>query len=265
MKHPAHVAFVYTHAESDGGANHLQQVFLELVLHRLALLGWHARMVTSRLDPFQEQVAGHVLRVLAGETIDDSGVTGMAMDIVQDICQLLSLLVSFYHLQVYVGTVKRTYETFPVQPQLSDDILSGQFVRRGRKSHYWHMGKHVSQFSQPCIFLAEIMPPLTDAMGLVYGKQTDGNAFEQIVHFRKSHLWGKVEQLQFPSHATATCQDVLFPIVPAIERGSGNAVCLQGVHLVVHQADKGRDDDGRAFHGQGWQLIAYTLAASRWH
>ena len=38
-----------------------------------------------------------------------------------------------------------------------------------------------------------------------------------------------------------------------------------GVDLVLHQGDERGDDDGRAFHHQGGQLVAQGLAAARGH
>ena len=47
-----------------------------------------------------------------------------------------------------------------------------------------------------------------------------------------------------------------------VEKRGGDAAGLQGVHLVFHQGDEGRDDDGEPVASEGGQLEAERFSAA---
>ena len=78
-------------------------------------------------------------------------------------------------------------------------------------------------------------------------------------------LRGHVEQLDL------TLQDLRLyaPYLPggqgAVDEPGGDAVGVQGVHLVLHQGDQRRDDQRDAAKDEGRQLVAEGLAAAGGH
>ena len=51
----------------------------------------------------------------------------------------------------------------------------------------------------------------------------------------------------------------------AVDKAGGDAVGVQGVHLVFHQGNEGGDDQGKAGKDKGGQLIAEGFAAAGGH
>ena len=58
---------------------------------------------------------------------------------------------------------------------------------------------------------------------------------------------------------------LLLMILRTIHEEHGNAQSLQLFHLIGHQRDQGRDDDGEPFQHQGRQLEAQAFARTRRH
>ena len=113
------------------------------------------------------------------------------------------------------------------------------------------------------------MSPFRDTMCLIHCVKRDFDAFQKVhVLCFLQALRSQIEQFGFAS------QYVFFDGIDLGTRKRridemGYArfvrVVAHGIHLVLHQRNKRRYDDGHAVHNQRWQLVAQTLATARRH
>ena len=59
------------------------------------------------------------------------------------------------------------------QMQLVDDVASHPFSGRGRQRQKWHPGQAATQFAQPAVIGAEVVPPHGDAVRFVDSHKAD--------------------------------------------------------------------------------------------
>src|SRR5690349_15668000 len=107
------------------------------------------------------------------------------------------------------------------------------------------------------------MSPLRNAMGFVYGKQSNFAACEQVKKTRRQQAFrGDIEQVEL------ALQQIVFDLIGAcriearIEKGSFYLELQQSIHLILHQRDQGRDDNTNAGTQQGGDLITEGFAAA---
>ncbi len=136
-----------------------------------ALGSVHAGMVGERLDAVHHEGLGDLLHFLAAEAIDDAAAAGVLFHEADDLAGHV-LLGS--DLIVEVGPV----EGILVGGGLGDievleDVLLHLFGGRGGERDHGHALDLIEDGPQPAVFRSEVMPPFTDAMGLVDGEEAD--------------------------------------------------------------------------------------------
>ena len=94
------------------------------------------------------------------------------------------------------------------------------------------------QESELGILRTEIVTPLTDTVGFIYGEERNLDVTEQIRYLAEEFFGRNIEQFQFPRLASSAYDEVVSYIVAAVECFGRNAVRLEGFHLVVHQTDE---------------------------
>ena len=120
--------------------------------------------------------------------------------------------------------------------------------------------------AQAQVVRAEVMPPLAQAVRLINGQQGDGHAAQQAHEallrkaFRSNINNLQTSGAQIPHHLS-----VFVRAQGGVDRGSGDVALLQGIHLVLHQRDEGRNDNREAGAAQGRELVAEGFAAARGH
>ena len=265
MNHPSHIALVDTHSEGDGSAHHLYLVHLETFLYRGSLLGGESGMIGFCLYAMLLQSLCHHLRILAREAVDDACLVWATGDEMVNEFQFLLLRAFLAYGEAEVRTVEAAHEGVSLQVQLVDDILSGNLIGSSRKRHHRHAIEFLVQESELGILRTEIVAPLTDTVGFIYGEERNLDVAEQIRYLADEFFGRNIEQFQFARFASSADDEVIGYIVAAVESFGRNAVRLEGFHLVVHQTDEWRNDHCRSLHGQRRNLIAQTLSSARWH
>ena len=108
------------------------------------------------------------------------------------------------------------------------------------------------------------MAPLADTMGLIH-RQKRHPCPPQQPHGRAEPFRRQIEQLQgsllYPAHHSG----IFFRCIAGGQRTCLNPGQLQGGHLIAHQGDERRDNDGQPVTGQCRQLITERLAATGRH
>lgn len=179
--------------------------------------------------------------------------------------QLLLLRTFLAHGKTEVRTVETAHEGLAVQMQLVDDVFSGNLIGCSRERHHRHAIEFLVQESELGILRTEIVSPLTDTVGFIYGEERNLDVAEQIRYLAEEFFGRNIEQFQFARFASSADDEVIGYIVAAVESFGRNAVRLEGFHLVVHQTDEWRNDHCRSLHGQRRNLIAQTLSSARRH
>ena len=265
MNHPAHVALVDTHSEGDGSAHHFYLVHLETFLYRGSLLGGEPGMIGFCLYAMLLQSLCHHLRILAREAVDDACLVWATGDEMVNEFQLLLLRAFLAHGKTEVRTVETAHEGLAVQMQLVDDVLSGNLIGCSRERHHRHAIEFLVQESELGILRTEIVAPLTDTVGFIYGEERNLDVAEQIRYLAEEFFGRDIEQFQFARFASSADDEIIGYIVAAVESFGRNAIRLEGFHLVVHQTDEWRNDHCCSLHRQRRNLIAQTLSSARRH
>ena len=95
----------------------------------------------------------------------------MALDEAVDELQLLLLRALLTDGETEVRTVEAADERLTVEMQLLDDVLARNLIGCSRERHHRDVGELLAEQTQLVVLRTEIMPPLADAMRLVYGKE----------------------------------------------------------------------------------------------
>ena len=106
MNHPAHIAFVNSHSEGDGGAYHLHAVVDEVVLCFVSSRRREPCMIDCRPYPLSLKHLRHCFGLAAAHTVNDAALSRMAVDEVEDGLALFLLPVTSFHGEAQVGTVE---------------------------------------------------------------------------------------------------------------------------------------------------------------
>ena len=182
--------------------------------------------------------------------------------------ELLLGVVLGAHLVVEVGAVEAGFEhrgIVHLQVLLDVELHLGR--GRGREGNNGHVAAQVVDDAANLAVLGpEIVAPFRDAVGLINGHKADGAFQQKVDGIVLGQAFGRhVKQAYLAAHHVA-----LHPLHFGF--GQGRIVHLRVhaegpelVDLVLHQGDEGRNDDGRARHYQGWELVAQALARAGGH
>jgi hypothetical protein len=210
------------------------------------------------------QGGGQGFRLGAGAAVDDAGLAAAGGGELQ---HLTARAVLGGEGEVNVGPVETAQENPRglATEQAGDDFVAGFLVGGGGEGGKRH-AQSPAQGPDAQIVGAEIMPPLRDAMGLVHRDQRGADAAQKGDGAGRGQPLGRhVEQAQaagIERGENPVC--FLFGIArgecPGLDPGGA-----QGAHLIAHQGNQRRDDDGDALAHQGGQLVAQGLAAAGGH
>ena len=174
-------------------------------------------------------------------------------------------IVGFY-IQRDVRAVERRNEHLRIpQSELSDDIITSQFVGSSRERHKRYVGEILLQYSQPRVLRTEIMSPLRNTVSLINSNQADIQRIRPLRHFGKQPFGRHIKQFdlscKYPLHNVAVRSFRLH----AVKCRSRNTIAAQRVHLVLHQGQQRRNDNGTTVLQQRRNLITDRLPAACRH
>src|SRR5215213_411698 len=133
----------------------------------------------------------------------------------------------------------------------SDDLRPAQQLRR---------------FLEPQVIRPEIVPPVRDAVGLVYGEQPDFDLADRGDEGLAAKPLGRdVNDLELPAPYPREPLTRLAVGQRAVYKGHGDAPRRERVHLVLHEGYERRDDERNAVEHHRGQLVAERLASARGH
>jgi hypothetical protein len=153
------------------------------------------------------------------------------------------------------------------QVQLVDDVPSDRLRGRRRERVERRLGESLAQTRELPVLGAKVVAPMADAVSLVDGERPHSQLAQEVLEPFRHNPLGRDEQQAHPAHPQLAGDVALVRFaergIDANRRHIGRG---QRVHLIFHQRDEWRDDDGRFCRPvRGRRLVAERLAAARRH
>ncbi len=149
------------------------------------------------------------------------------------------------------------------QPEVLDDVGAHPLGRGGGEGHERHLGQDGAELGQLAELGAEIMAPFGDAVRLVDGEARHVPVFQVFLPALEHEPFGRgVEELVFALMQAAQAGAGFRRAKGGVEKRRGHAAGGELVHLVLHQRDERRHDDGEAGPHEGGELEAKGFAAA---
>ena len=146
-----------------------------------------------------------------------------------------------------------------LEAKLGDDV--GAYLRRrgGRVGVDGRPGKRLPQDPELAILRPEVMPPLADAVRLIDREERRTGAPEPLRESRQRQPLGRdVEQVHPRHREVALDGGALLPALAAVEVGGGNTGLAKRVHLIFHERNQRRDDDGQPAEVRSRRLVQHA-------
>ncbi len=113
---------------------------------------------------------------------------------------------------------------------------------------------------------AEVVTPLGDAVSLVHGEQTQSQGLKRAEEGHIAEAFGRdVNESVFPLREESQALLLFGDGNRTVDECRGNPSAVERIHLIFHQCDKRRDDEGEAVEMQRGELVDERLARARGH
>ena len=210
------------------------------------------------------QDVGKLLGLAARGAIDDAALAAAALQKVGDLLASAGLGA---HGQAQVGAVEAVDEQ---GRRLGEQLVQNIGTGRGVGGRGERRGLHAAQFrlhcAERCVFGPEVVTPLRNAMRLVDRKQRYVGTLEERNRLAFEQTFGRhIDETQFTACDPLENGAVLRRIVGRVQARRRDAVGAQLRHLVAHQRNQRRHDDGEPVAHKRRKLIAERLAAAGRH
>ena len=218
-------------------------------------------MVGAGADFVGGKFFGKEFRGLAAGAIDDAALAGTGLEEREDLA--VGLLLGDDAVGEVVAIEAADDDGGVDKVEMADDVLSDATGGGGGEGHDGDAGKTIAERAELMVLRAEVVAPLRDAMGFVHDDAADVPGIGAVEEAREQEtLGGGVEETLFTCVEGAEAGFGLGGVEGGIEEGGRDAGELEGINLVLHQGDEGRDDNGKAGFHDGWKLEAERLAAA---
>ena len=264
VRDEAHVRLVDAHAEGDRGHDHDAVLAQEAGLVCRACFRGEAGVIGQRVETALREGLGRRFDPLARHGVDDARLAPAAFEKGGE----LRPRVGFRLYPVPdVGPVEAADETLrAVQFQPLQDVPARHGIGGRRQCQSRHPGEAFAEHVQPQVVLAEIVPPLGDAVSLVNGDQRQVQPAQELEGLVLQQPFRRqVQEIQATSRRGIHDTSLLGVGERRIEKPGTDAELTQGRHLVLHERDEGRNDQPQAGADQRGYLVAQRLAAARGH
>ena len=268
MDNKTHVGLVYSHAESDGSHNHINAFHQKVVLRLRPRCAVQAGVIRLGLNVIGLQYGRKLFHLFARKAIDDAAFACMLPDEHDDVA--FHLLRFGAHFVVEVGAIERAFKLLCIANAKTFLNVRAHFVGgRGRKGNHGGVSDTRNGWSDVAIFGAEVVSPLRNTVRLVYGIERNLDGLQKLHVLILTQRFGcNVQKLRCA--ALNVVHNLLNGgLVKRRVEVMGHATvfahAVHHVHLVLHQGDEWRDNDGRSFHQERRQLVAQAFSATSGH
>ena len=265
MNHIAHIALVDTHAEGIGSHHDRHIIKGKIFLGLAAVFIFHTCVVAACIDaPPAEQVI-HRIHRFPGGAVNNAAFLLVTLHIAKDEI-LLRCPLDNPERQVRPVQSRAEHPGLLQSQALLHVRLHQRRGRGGKGGDHRTAGKGIDEIFDFSIGGTEIVAPLGHAVGLVnddHGKRHLGQALGEIGRLQlfRRH----VEELDLPPVQIPEALDRLFIGNGAVHKGCRNPLLRQRLHLVLHEGNQGRNDNGAMGKKEGGNLEADGFSGSRRH
>ena len=266
VDHRAHVRLVHPHAEGDGGDDHLQAAGEEVGLHAVARRSGHAGVVGGGGE-FHAQLVAQRVRLLARRRVDDRRPPPrFGQHAAHHLAPFARAQLG--HLDGDVGAAEAVDEAPPalVEPELAGDVVLDERGGGRGERHDRRRAQQRQALAEHPVLGAEVVPPLRDAVRLV---DRDQNRLALGEHLGEA---GDREALRRDEQEVEAARQVVDAglarrgaVAAGMDALGGEADLAQLRHLVLHEGDERRDDQGGAAAREARELVAERLAGAGRH
>ena len=179
MHHEPHIRLVDTHTECNRRNNHLTLFHQECILVRTTCCRIHSGMVRSGADAVHLQHLGEIFHLLACQTIYNTAFAFHAADETNKVFVHICCLRAYFVIQV--RTVETALENSCVW---HSEVLLNIFLHfrrsRGGQCDNRRFADTLHHRAYLTVLRTEVMTPLRDTMGLIYGVERNLYALQEI-------------------------------------------------------------------------------------
>jgi hypothetical protein len=242
----ADVGLIDPHAEGDGRDHDGAVLGEEAFQPPVALGPGHAGVIGDGVGSGGLQGVGDALAAVAAAEVDDAGLAPTGADQFDDVGvgpgARGGILADGRELKVRPGEAVDE-DGGAVQMQGGQDVVAGAGVGGRGDGDAGNAGEELAQPAERAVVRAEIVTPLADAVGLVDGDEGERGLRETIQQGAGLQAFGRdVEQVQIAGAGGAQHGGAFVQRQAGIEPGGADALLAQGLDLVGHEGDQGRDD-----------------------
>ena len=248
----AHIALVDAHAECIRRRHDGRTVVGEILLRLSSFLVFHSCMVSSCADAGTFQKVMDLIDCLSRRTVNDAAFLLVRLHVPEEQRFLVRITDDA---EGQVRPVESGAEDFRMRkPQALLHILFDS-RRRGRceRRDDRFLGKGIDEGLDLPVRRAEIMAPLGDAVRLIDDDHGNRHLREAVSEVGRFQLFRcHVKDLDAAPVHVAQALDRFIIRHRAIHVRSQDALLRQRLHLILHEGNQGRDDDGpvRKHHGR---------------
>ena len=178
MDNEADVRLVYTHAEGNGGHNHIHFLRKELVLIVGPGFGIQPGMIRKGADAIDTEELSQFFHLFAAKAVDDAGLAGVLPDKTDDILFRFHLVP---YLIIQIGPIEGRAENLGVlDAQVLENVALHLGCGGGREGDDWCGLDFFYDRTDLPVFRAEVVPPFGDTVSFVHGIERDPDFLEQI-------------------------------------------------------------------------------------
>ena len=258
MDDETHIGFVDSHTKGYSSHNNVNLLHKEIILSLRARCRVETCMIGSRLNVIGAEDVGKIFHLLARKAIYNTTLTLMLTDKAHYI--LVNILRLRPYLIIEVGTIERTLILLGIHNAKTLFDIGAHLVGGcGCKSYHRSLAYLIDYRTDTTIFGTKIMSPLRDTVCLVNGIERYLHRLKEFdILFLGERLGCNIKQL-----AHAICDVTLYEVdgglierrIDVMRNSLVLAQIAHYIHLVLHQRNKRRYNDGSSFHQQGRQLI----------
>ena len=264
VHHKPHVRLVDAHAKGNGGHHDDPVLGKELLLAGCALLALESGMIGKGAHALLFEILGDLLGAIARIAVHDAALAAVLGANERE--QLIPLAALFGDPIPDVWPVKTRHKAAGILKEPLADLFSRVDVRRRREGNARHLGPALPEDRELRVFGPEVMPPHGHAVRLVNCKKRDLKLREHLEHaLHQKPLGRHIEDV----HLAVPKAPPHIGRIPRGERGvekcRAHAELLERAHLIGHQSDERRDDNGNSRPHQRRNLVAKALSTAGRH
>ena len=264
MNDRSDVASIDAHAEGDRGDHDIQLLAGESVMHSISFLASQSRVVVGHRDAVRAQAFRDLFGVSTAERVDDDRFSSVASDLFE---QLLLAVFAWSDPVGQIRPVERTHHHLRISElQLMDDVVANPRCGGRGTGVDRDAGKKVAQCRELAVLGAEVMAPLTDAVGFIDRDRSNREGPDEAEERATQKHLGRDEEKSVDALLELLSNLHPFRMTePAIEGDGGDSGLAKAVDLVLHQGDQGAHHDVEALRDQWGELVGEALSATRRH